>query len=260
MRVYVVTDLEGVTGVTLWSQTGPSGGAAYEASRRLLMSDVNACVEGCLEGGATRVTVLDGHGVPLNFVPELMHPGAEYTAGSGFPRGWGLEEGYDCGMQIGCHARNRTLDGVLYHTQSHLSDARYWYNDVELGEIGQTALVFGHFDVPCVMVSGGHAACREAEELFGAQCVTAAVKFGYGRQCCRMLAPETTRDLIKQAAKAALGKVAEAKALKFELPMRARVVTLAVELPDTASAEEVAAAPHKAREGICKTALDIYSF
>ncbi|NPV47914.1 MAG: hypothetical protein HPY69_13215 [Armatimonadetes bacterium] len=260
MRVYILTDLEGVTGVTLWSQTGPPDLAAYEASRRMLMHDISAAVEGCLAGGASRVTVLDGHGLPFNLVPELMHPGAEYIAGRGLPHTWGMDEGYDCGMQVGCHAMNRTMDGVLYHTQSHLNDARYWYNDQELGEIGQCGLVFGHFDIRCVMVTGDYAACREAEALFGPQCVTAAVKYGYSRQCCRMLAPQKTYELIRNAAKAAMGKVAEARPLKFELPIRARVETLAVELPETASPEEVAAAPHQVHEGICPTQLDVYAF
>ncbi len=260
MRVYIVTDLEGVTGVTLWSQAGPAGSPAYEASRRLLMGDINACIEGCLEGGATRVTVLDGHGIPMNVLPELMHPAAEYLAGSGFPPSWGLEEGYDCAMQVGCHAMNRTPDGVLCHTQNHRTDARYWYNGIELGEIGQAALVFGHYDIPCVLVTGDYAACREAQALLGEQCVTAAVKFGYGRQCCRMLAPQRTHALIKAAAREALSRGATARPFKLALPMQARLETLAVEMPETASFAEIAAAPHQVHEGRCETQLEVYSF
>jgi D-aminopeptidase len=75
-----------------------------------------------------------------------------------------------------------------------------------------------------------------------------------------MLAPEKTCELIRAGAREALGKVAEAKPLKFELPLRARLETLAVELPETASPEEVAAADHKVHEGVCETQLDIYSF
>ena len=260
MRVFIVTDLEGVTGVTLWSQTTPGEGPGYEMACRLLMHDISACVEGCLEGGATRITVLDGHGYPGNFVPELMHPGAEYLVGRGFPVGWGLEEGYDCGMQVGCHACNRTPDGVLCHTQSSRSDARYWYNDQELGEIGQTALVYGHFDIPCVLVTGDQAACREAQQLFGEQCATVSVKYGYGRQCCRMLAPEKTQELLQKGARAALIRVAGAKPFKLELPIRARRETLAVGLPRETPDELIAAAPHHVHEGLCETALDIYSF
>lgn len=260
MRVYIVTDLEGVTGVTLWAQTGPPGAPAYEASRRLLMGDIYACVEGCLAGGATRITVLDGHGIPMNFVPDLMHPRAEYIAGRGFPRGWGLDEGYDCGMQVGCHAMNRTPDGVLCHTQSHLNDARYWYHGLEMGEIGQTALVFGHYDIPCVLVTGDHAACREAKALLGEQCVTAAVKYGYGRECARLVPPEAARERIREAARQALKRVSQARPLKLPLPISARLETLAQPMPDTASFDEIAAAPHHVHEGICETQLDIYSF
>lgn len=261
MRVYIVTDLEGVTGVTLWSQVTPqTDPAAYERSRRLLMHDLNAAVEGCLEGGATRVTILDGHGWPCNMLPELMHPAAEYLCGSGLPRGWGLEEGYDCAMQVGCHAMNRTPDGVLYHTQSHLSDARYWYNGREFGEIGQCGLVFGHFDLPVVMVTGDFAACREATDFFGPACVTVPVKYGYGRYSCRMLAPEKTAELIRSGARQALGRVGQVAPLKLELPIQARVETLVENVSDSATAEAVAAAPHRTHEGTCATQLDIYAF
>jgi D-amino peptidase len=261
MRVYIVTDLEGASGVTLWSQTTPNpDAAAYERSRRLLMSDINAAVEGCLDGGATRVTVLDGHGYPCNVVPELMHPAAEYVCGSGLPRGWGLEEGYDCAMQVGCHAMNRTMDGVLYHTQSHLSDARYWYNDRECGEIGQCGLVFGHFNLPVVMVTGDFAACREATDFFGPGCVTVPVKYGYGRQCCRMLAPEKTAALIREGAREALTRVGQVAPFKLELPIRARVETVVGEMPETATAADFEAAPHQTHEGTCATQLDIYGF
>lgn len=153
MKIYLCTDLEGISGVTLFTQTRDPG-PAYENARHLLMGDVNAAVQGCLDGGATLVRILDGHGHPLNFLPEGMHPGAEYICGRGFPSlAVGVDETFDCAMLIGSHAMNRTPDGVLYHTQNSRMDCRYWYNEVESGEIAQDAMIYGHFGLPVVMVS-----------------------------------------------------------------------------------------------------------
>lgn len=261
MRVYILTDLEGVTGITLWDQVSPEADyEAYQAARRLLMSDVNAAVEGCLEGGATRVTVLDGHGCPFNFLPELMHPGAEYLCGRGLPLGWGMEEGYDLGMQVGAHAMNRTPNGLLYHTQSQLNDARYWYAGVETGELGQGAIEMGHFGLPCVLVTGDEAACREGTRFFGEHCVTVAVKKGYGRQCGSLLAPEKTRELIREGAREALRRGKQVPLYAPQFPLQARVEYLVEDVTGHEPLEEVIKLPHTTHEGLCETALQIYGF
>ena len=73
MRVYVMTDLEGVSGV--WSieeQCVPSG-REYDLARRLLTAEVNAAVEGLLAAGATEIVVADGHGAGGLYFPDL-HP------------------------------------------------------------------------------------------------------------------------------------------------------------------------------------------
>lgn len=260
MRVYILTDLEGITGVTMWKQTGPANPEAYAEARRLLMGDVNAAVEGCLEGGATRVTVLDGHGCPYNMLPELMHPAAEYLCGRGFPSGWALAEGYDLGMQVGAHAMNRTPNGVLYHTQNHRTDARYWYNGREMGELGQGALAMGHFGVPCVLVTGDEAACREANEFFGEHCVTVAVKKGFGRQCAALLSPARTQEMIRQGAREAMTRGPLVKPFTLPLPIQAKVELLEEPVDDDVTLEQIMELPHRTHEGVCHSALDIYSF
>ena len=259
MRVYISTDLEGISGVTLFDQTRDDG-PAYERARHLLMGDINAAAQGCLDGGATQVCILDGHGRPLNVIPEEMHPGAEYIAGRGFPDHWGEDTGFDCGMLVGSHAMNRTPDGVLYHTQTSRSDARYWYNDREFGEIGQDAMIMGHFNIPVVLVTGDVAACREAREFLGEPVVTVAVKQGYGRQCCKMIAPAKAREMIRAGAKEAMGRIGLCQPLKMALPMRGRFEALTEELPDTATPEEVAAAPHQVYEKVFEDQLQIYNF
>ncbi|MEN6304175.1 MAG: M55 family metallopeptidase [Armatimonadia bacterium] len=260
MKVYICTDLEGISGITLFTQTREEG-PAYERARSLLMGDVNAAVQGCLDGGASVVRILDGHGHPLNFVPEEMHPGAEYIAGKGFPTlAVGVDETFDCAMLIGSHAMCRTPDGVLYHTQNSRMDCRYWYNGVESGEIAQDAMIYGHFDIPVVMVSADTAGCREARQFLGENVVTVAVKEGYGRECCKMLAPTRAHELIREGAAEALKRIKECRPYKVETPLRARLERLIEPAPEGATAEEIDALPHVAFEKTCESQLDIYAF
>ena len=67
MKIYVMTDMEGVAGI----QNSPdwcrppapeSSGRYYDLGKELLTREVNAAVEGLFEGGATEVLVADGHG------------------------------------------------------------------------------------------------------------------------------------------------------------------------------------------------------
>lgn len=260
MRVHICTDLEGISGITLFKQTREEG-PAYEQARHLLTADINAAVQGCLDGGASYVCVLDGHGHPFNLVPEELHPGAEYLAGRGFPSLWSiLEEGFDCGMQVGAHAMARTADGILCHTQNSRMDCRYWYNGRESGEIAQAALAYGQYGLPCVMVSGDSAGCREARDFLGENIVTVSVKKGYSRECGALLAPSKAHELIRAGAQEALGRVGQCRPYVIETPIRARHERLTERISDEATLEEIAAAPHVAFERVCNDQLDLYSF
>ena len=61
MRILISADIEGISGVMSPEQTSPGSGE-YERARLLMTREVNAAVEGALEGGATEIWVADGHG------------------------------------------------------------------------------------------------------------------------------------------------------------------------------------------------------
>ena len=75
MRVYVMTDMEGVCGVQDSENWCEPSGRYYEQGRELLTREVNAAVEGFLEAGATDVLVADGHGYG-GILPSLLHGAA----------------------------------------------------------------------------------------------------------------------------------------------------------------------------------------
>jgi len=60
MKILIAADMEGITGVVHWDQVNPDH-AEYSRFRKLMTGDVNAAIRGAFAGGATTVTVTDGH-------------------------------------------------------------------------------------------------------------------------------------------------------------------------------------------------------
>ncbi|MEN6335070.1 MAG: M55 family metallopeptidase, partial [Phycisphaerales bacterium] len=200
-RIYIVTDLEGASGVYKFAQTREANNPLGEKAKEYLMGDIAAVVRGLRSAGATDIVVLDGHGSQA-FVPHLMEPGARYI--TGLPRPGhltGLDGSFAGMIQLGAHAMMGTPDGVLCHTQSSRSENRYWYNGVESGELAQCAAIAGHFDVPTIMVTGDEATCREAGHFFGSDCVTVAVKRGISREAAELYPFEETRQALYEGAR-----------------------------------------------------------
>jgi D-amino peptidase len=231
VKIYIVTDLEGISGVFQFAQTREPHTPLNEKAREYFMGDLAAVVRGLRDGGATEVLVLDGHGSQA-VVPELMEPGAKYITGTPRPEVlWGLDKTFAGLAVVGQHAMAGTADGVLHHTQSSKSENRYWYNGVESGELAQVAAIAGHFGVPPVLVTGDEAACREATKFFGPACVTVAVKKGVARESAVLYPFAETRKALYEGAKRAIAATAKSKPYRLELPIKARKQYLTFENP-----------------------------
>ena len=76
-KIYVITDLEGISGVYKFAQTRETDTPSARQAREFFMGDLAAVVRGLRDGGATEILVLDGHGNQA-LLPELMAPGAKY--------------------------------------------------------------------------------------------------------------------------------------------------------------------------------------
>jgi D-amino peptidase len=217
MRIYIHTDLEGVSGIDR-AEMVPGGSDDYRRSCELLMGDLNAAVDGAFAGGASEVVVLDSHGGGGNFILELLAPRAQNDTK---PNGkwWGiLDDRCDATFFIGAHAMAGTMNGFLDHTQSSMSWFNYSINGRRMGELAQWALVAGKFGVPLVMVSGDEAACMEAHQ-FLSPCKTAAVKRGVGRQRAEALPLDEARARIRQAALDAMAVIPQARPFRPQKPM-----------------------------------------
>ena len=157
MKIFIITDLEGISGIGTHQQVMDTD----LETRKLLMQDTNAAIRGAFDGGATEVYVEDGHGGGGNFIMELLDPRAIY-ADEVECKTNAHQKSADAIMMIGAHAMAGTQNAFLDHTQSSIAWHDFTINGRKHGEVGQAAIFAGAFGIPMIMVSGDLAACAEA--------------------------------------------------------------------------------------------------
>jgi D-amino peptidase len=222
-KIYILTDLEGISGVFKFGQTREKDSPQNIQACEYFMDDLSAVVRGLLDGGATEILVVDGHGNQC-VIPHMMEPGIKYVTGVPRPGAmWGLDSSFAGMVQLGAHAMMGTPDGVLNHTQSSKSENRYWYNGVESGELVQCASIAGYYGVATMLVTGDEATCREAKQFFGESCVTVAVKDGIAREAAILYPFEETHKALYEGAKKSMEALSLCKPYKLDMPIKGKL-------------------------------------
>jgi len=214
MKILIATDMEGITGVTMWDHVTP-GHAEYARFRRLMTQDVNAAIRGAIDGGAGEIIVADGHWNGSNILVEELDPRAKLNSGS--PSPFSMMQGLDTGVGgvffIGYHARQGSQNAILDHTWSDTCVANVWLNEMIAGEYTLNAALAGHYNAPVLMVSGDQTVCAQVRDQIG-NVEVAVVKQASGRFAAECLAPEITSQLIHEAAQRAVKRLAKKDAPK----------------------------------------------
>ncbi len=237
MRVLIMSDMEGVSGIVTWGQVN-GGAPMYEEGRRLYTEEINAAIRGAKAGGATEIVAVDCHGAGgdwtfNSYIPELLDPDCEWVAHHTWSRYTEIfETGCDAALFVGMHARAGTPDGVLCHTISTTTWRNLYFNSDLVGETGINAALCGHYGVPVLLVTGDEATCREARELIGVNLTTVAVKKGLSRYSARQIPPVRARQMIEDGAKRALANL---KATQPYVPARPTTITIDLSTVDSAS-------------------------
>lgn len=218
MKIFISADMEGTAGVVAWDQTNPSD-KDYDAATALMVAEVNAAIEGALEGGADEIVVCDSHNTMRNLQPEALHPAARLNSGGGKPFSMmqGLDETFDGVFYTGYHAMVGD-GGVLNHT--------YWdgvVNGIRLsgramGELGVNAAVAGYHGVPVALVTGDAAVGAEATALLG-NVEIAVVKEATSRFSATSVHPEKAREIIRQAAMRAVKRLDDLEPFTLDPPV-----------------------------------------
>lgn len=223
-KIYIITDLEGASGVYKWSQIDHKDDELNKKACEYYMKDLEAVIKGFKDGGAKEIFVFDAHGLQI-IIPELMTPGVKYLTGHPRPEGLlGLDSTYDAVALVGFHSMEGTVNGVLNHTQNPYNHARYWYNGIESGEIAQDALKCGFFGVPVVLVSGDDATCREASKFLGKDVVTVTVKEGIAEQSAILYAFPDTYKALYEGAKKSISVIKKCKPYVLQMPIKAKKI------------------------------------
>ena len=217
MHVIIITDLEGISCVDSIDMIIPFGSELNKKACEYLMHDTNAAIDGAFLGGATKVTVVDGHGGANNFIMDRLDKRATYINAREFIDANPKDFSYDALMCVGAHAMAGTVGAFLDHTQSSTEWFEYKINGIPCGEMAQQAYTLGVAGTPLVMMSGDTAACQEAKEMF--PCVVCAeVKHATIRNMAECLPLEESLEIIRNAAKQGVEKAKEIKPTIISLP------------------------------------------
>lgn len=223
-RKYMIRcDMEGVTGIVSYEQAEP-GRSEYSFGLRMFMSDLNACVEGLLEGGADQVVIYDEHYYGRNIDLAALPPNV--TAICGKPPytakcPGGLDDSFTGMILLGLHSMAGTGE-LLHHTYEPDIQA-LWLNDVRIGEIGMESAIAGDHGVPVVLVTADSAGADEAQVLLpGVQ--TVSVKQSLGAEGALCYSAVATAARIKDAAKSIVQNTPAFQPYKLTSPVELRVI------------------------------------
>ena len=211
-RFLIMTDIEGVTGVTTFPQAENS-----QLGRDMLMNDLCAVLDGIKKAGAAAV-IYDMHTDGRNVDTTKV----DYPVVMGKPilpnlyRGVGGD--FDGLFLLGLHTMQHT-GALLAHSYLRDYDAIY-LNGLLVGEIGIEAALAGEQGIPLKFISGDDQGCKEAETLIS-NIVTCPVKYSLGDDMALCLPPVQTRE--KLAAKAEEAVTAEVKPFVIEGPYEIKI-------------------------------------
>ena len=221
MKIYIVTDLEGVAGVYRWEKRDDTSLENHERrcrQRVWLAEEVNAAARGFFHGGAREVWVNDGHGAGYTMDMSRVDTGIRVLHGQQRPEyATGLDE--DCAglSSVGTHSMAGTPYGNLRHTMSG-AIRRYSLNGIDVGETGYQAFLAGHYGVPSLFCAGDAYACKEMEELVPG-CITVAVKEGLGTLAAHTVHPVKAREMIAEGAQEAMRQIGRIQPLRLDPPI-----------------------------------------
>lgn len=218
MRFLIMTDIEGVTGVTTYQQAENS-----QMGRDMLMHDLLAVIEGIRENEHHDIVVYDmhtdGRNVDISLLPEDVSVVVGKPINGACYRGVGGD--FDGLFLVGLHAMSRVPKAMLAHSYLIQYDSIHMNGEL-VGEIGMERALAGEQGFPLVFVSGDDMGCKEALAL-DERIVTAVVKESLDEAQALCFTPEYTRKILKEAATRAVEVAKSIVPKKTEMPVTIRI-------------------------------------
>lgn len=219
MKVFISVDIEGVTGVTSWSET-TLGNLDYSQFAEQMTKETVAACEGAIAMGAKEIFIKDAHDSARNIDITKLPRCAKLS------RGWtstpdsmvaGIDETFDAAIFIGYHSAAGTDGSPLAHTMN-LGNNYMLVNGERASEFLINSYLAAKYKVPVVFVSGDKMLCDKAKE-FNPSIETVAVKEGLGGATAS-IHPDLACEFIKEGVINGLKRVESCKIAipdKFEV-------------------------------------------
>lgn len=168
MKIYISVDLEGVNGVSRFSQTYPEKVKQYEHTINQLHKEINIVVNASFLAGATSVYVNDAHGGMINLKIDKLDPRACLITGK--PKSIsmmaGLDQSFNAVIFLGYHCKASTVGACLAHTfNENFNFVKI--NSNEIGEAYLNSLYAATLNIPIAFVSGEELLCEEIYQFIG---------------------------------------------------------------------------------------------
>ena len=218
MRFLIMTDIEGVTGVTTYEQAEKS-----KLGRDMLMNELLAVIEGIYADGDHDIVIYDmhtdGRNIDMSQLPDTVQVVMGKPINGKVYRGVGGD--FDGLFLVGLHAMSREPGALLAHSYLIQYDAIHLNGEL-VGEIGVEAALAGEQGIPLLFVSGDDKGCEEAEKLVSGV-VTVAVKKALDEAQAICYPPAKTRTLLKDAASRAAKMAGRIKPKVVSDPINIRI-------------------------------------
>jgi len=235
MRVFLSSDIEGCAGISDWDQVR-IGEPEFRLGRELLTGEVNAAIDGAVEGGAEHVLVNDAHSTMHNLHPGELRHGASYLSGAHKPLYMmeGLDGTYDAVFMVAYHGSIGAERAILSHTYNPRAIWEVRLNGRPVGESALNALVALHHAVPVALITGDEATAEEARPCMP-DVEAVVVKRSVTRFAAESLHPERARELIRAGARAAVGRVGRLAVPSIKLPATLEITFLTADMAEMAT-------------------------
>lgn len=242
MKLYVVADMEGVSGVVSKEQTeGESHD--YEVARRHFTDEIAALCMGAMEAGVEEIYVNDFHGNGRNILIERLPKQVWLIRGDFRPKaGYELLDNTFMGVALlGIHARSWSANGVIPHTYSPKVNFELFGQPV--GEFDLLALIAGEKKVPTIFMAGDSATIKQARINFPST-NTVITKYSLGNSAAMCIHPTRVCTMLKDEIIRSIKNVD-----KIEPPEISPPVQLTITLNDVTLAERITWIPNLEQKG-----------
>jgi D-amino peptidase len=234
LKLFLSTDFEGTSGIVAWEQI-IEGNSEYEQGRRLLTNEVNAVIQGALNGGAGEFVVNDAHHAMRNLHPQDLLGQATLITGKHKPLYMmqGLDSSFDGICFVSYHGSIGAEHAVLSHTYNPGAIWEARINGEVVGESGINALVAAHYQVPIILISGDETTALEAQ-MIAPLAEKVVVKQSLGRFAATHIHPERACAMLQAGAEKAVRNIQSMQIPQLKLPVRLEVTFLVADMAEMA--------------------------